>query len=57
LPTLIEIRKTASGNLAKLPAKYKKLTAASKYPVLLSKPLVHLVESLKRKLAKNEKML
>jgi len=56
-PSLSEIRKAASGNLAKLPAKYKKLTAASKYPVLLSKPLEHLVESLKRKLAKNEKML
>ncbi len=57
LPSLSEIRSAASGNLAKLPAKYKKLTGASEYPVELSKPLERLVENLRRKLTKNEKML
>jgi len=57
LPSLSEIKKSASENLAKLPAKYKKLTHASEYPVELSKPLERLVENLRRKLTKNEKML
>jgi len=56
LPSLSEIRKIASENLAKLPAKYKKLTAASEYSVELSKPLEHLVKNLRKKLTRNAKV-
>ena len=56
LPSLSEIRKTASENLAKLPAKYKKLTTASEYPVELSKPLEQLVKNLRKKLTRNAKV-
>jgi len=54
LPILNEIRATAEENLAKLPAKYKKLTGAPKYPVQLSKALETLVGNLKTRLTETE---
>jgi nicotinate phosphoribosyltransferase len=54
LPSLSEIRATASENLSKLPEIYKKLTDAPTYPVELSQALEDLVKKLKRKLAKTE---
>jgi nicotinate phosphoribosyltransferase len=54
LPSLEEIRKVAFENLAHLPAKYKKVTEPSAYPVELSQPLESLVKNLKEKLMKNE---
>ena len=54
LPSLGEIRATASENLSKLPEKYKKLTDAPTYPVELSQALENLIEKLKRRLTKTE---
>jgi nicotinate phosphoribosyltransferase len=54
LPSLGEIRATASENLSKLPEKYKKLTDAPTYPVELSQALEDLIKKLKRKLTKTE---
>jgi nicotinate phosphoribosyltransferase len=54
LPSLSEIRATASENLAKLPEKYKKLTRAPTYPVELSQVVEDLIEKLRRKLTKTE---
>src|SRR3990170_3603433 len=54
LPSLDEIRATASENLSKLPEKYKKLTNAPTYPVVLSQDLENLIRKLKRKLTKTE---
>lgn len=53
LPKLDEIRATASKNLLKLPAKYKKLGAAE-YPVKLSQNLESLRKNLIKKLRKSE---
>jgi nicotinate phosphoribosyltransferase len=54
LPSLGEIRATASENLSKLPEKYKKLSGAPTYPVELSQALENLIEKLKRRLTKTE---
>ena len=54
LPSLSEIRATASENLSRLPARYKKLTDAPTYPVELSPALEALIKKLKRKLRKTE---
>ena len=54
LPSLGEIRVTASENLSKLPEKYKKLSGAPTYPVKLSQALEDLIEKLKRRLTKTE---
>jgi nicotinate phosphoribosyltransferase len=54
LPSLDEIRATASENLSKLPEKYKKLTNAPTYPVVLSQDLENLIRKLKRRLTKTE---
>jgi nicotinate phosphoribosyltransferase len=54
LPSLGEIRATASENLSKLPEKYKKLTDAPTYPVELSQALEDLIKRLRRKLTKIE---
>lgn len=54
LPSLDEIRKAASENLAKLSSKYKKITGTSLYPVELSDALESLVKNLREKLMKNE---
>ncbi|MCJ7560807.1 nicotinate phosphoribosyltransferase, partial [Candidatus Bathyarchaeota archaeon] len=54
LPSLDEIRATASENLSKLPEKYKKLTNAPTYPVELSQDLENLIRKLKRRLTKTE---
>jgi nicotinate phosphoribosyltransferase len=54
LPSLSEIRADAAENLAKLPAKCKKLTGTPKYPVELSRALQELVSSLKKKLTRTE---
>ena len=54
LPSLNDIRTTASRNLAKLHEKYKKLTDAPTYPVELSEALEELIRKLKRKLKKTE---
>ena len=50
LPSLEEIRTTATKNLSSLPAKYKELTNAPKYTVEISKNLKTLVRQLKIKL-------
>ena len=50
LPSLAEIRTTATKNLSSLPAKYKELTNAPKYTVEISKNLKALVRQLKIKL-------
>ena len=54
LPSLGEIRATAAENLARLPAEYKALTGAPKYPVQLSKALEDLVGDLKTRLTETE---
>jgi nicotinate phosphoribosyltransferase len=54
LPALDEIRETVSENLAKLPAKYKKLINAPRYPVEQSKDLKKLIKNLKAKLTRTE---
>lgn len=54
LPALDEIRETVSENLAKLPAKYKKLTNAPVYPVEQSKDLKKLIKNLTEKLTRTE---
>jgi nicotinate phosphoribosyltransferase len=54
LPSLDEIRATASENLSRLPEKYKKLTNAPPYPVDLSQGLKNLIRKTKRKLRKTE---
>jgi nicotinate phosphoribosyltransferase len=54
LPSLDEIRATASENLSKLPEKYKKLMDAPTYPVELSQALEDLIKKLKRRLTKTE---
>jgi nicotinate phosphoribosyltransferase len=54
LPSLSEIRATASENLSRLPKKYKKLTYAPTYPVELSRALEALIKKLKRRLTKTE---
>ncbi len=54
LPSLDEIRATASENLSKLLEKYKKLTNAPTYPVELSQDLENLIRKLKRRLTKTE---
>ena len=54
LPSLVELKSTASDNLIKLPEKYKRLINADKYPVELSQPLSSLVEQLKHKITQNE---
>jgi nicotinate phosphoribosyltransferase len=54
LPALSEIRETVSENLAKLPAKYKKLTNAPAYPVEQSNDLKKLIKNLTEKLTRTE---
>jgi len=54
LPSLGNIRATAAGNLSKLPKEYKALTGAPVYPVELSRNLLNLIKTLKRKLTINE---
>ncbi|MCW4047816.1 MAG: nicotinate phosphoribosyltransferase [Candidatus Bathyarchaeota archaeon] len=54
LPSLDEIRATAATNLAKLPEKYKQLTAAPEYLVKISPNLSALIRRLRRKLTQNE---
>jgi nicotinate phosphoribosyltransferase len=54
LPSLAELKSTASENLIKLPEKYKRFINADKYPVELSQPLSSLVEQLKHKITQNE---
>jgi nicotinate phosphoribosyltransferase len=54
LPSLGEIRATASENLSRLPKKYKKLKDAPTYPVELSRALEALIRKLRRKLTKTE---
>lgn len=54
LPTLNEIRATASENLSKLPEQYKQLSNAPAYPVELSPALKDLIKELKKKLRKTE---
>ena len=54
LPSLDEIRTTATENLSKLPEKYKKLTKAPPYHVELSQGLESLIRKTKRKLRKTE---
>jgi nicotinate phosphoribosyltransferase len=54
LPALDEIKQTVSENLAKLPAKYKKLINAPRYPVEQSKDLKKLIKNLKEKLTRTE---
>jgi len=54
LPSLDEIRATASENLSKLLEKYKKLTNAPTYPVELNRDLENLIRKLKRRLTKTE---
>ncbi|MEM3556085.1 MAG: nicotinate phosphoribosyltransferase [Candidatus Micrarchaeia archaeon] len=49
LPKLNEIRENCRKNISKLPEKYRKLSKAPPYPVLLSKKLQKLVEEMKRK--------
>lgn len=56
-PSLNVIRRAASENLRNLPGEYKNLTSASTYPVELSMPLERLLESLRKKLMKDEKPL
>ena len=50
LPSLKEIRQAAEITLAQLPAKYKKLTNPTPYPVKLSKSLKKLIAELTKKL-------
>ena len=54
LPSLDNIRATASENLSKLPEEYKALTGPSVYPVELSRNLLNLVKTLKRQLTLTE---
>jgi nicotinate phosphoribosyltransferase len=54
LPSLDQIRATASENLSKLHAEYKTLTNAPTYPVELSLKLQKLIENTKMQLTKNE---
>ena len=54
LPSLSQIRETASVSLKRLPKKHKKLIAAQPYPVELSQTLADLVQSLKKKIAMTE---
>jgi nicotinate phosphoribosyltransferase len=54
LPSLDNIRATASENLSKLPEEYKALTGAPLYPVELSRNLLNLVKTLKRQLTLTE---
>jgi len=54
LPSLEQIRQTASANLSKLPSKYKTLTETPTYPVEISPALADLVNSLKEKLLQTE---
>jgi nicotinate phosphoribosyltransferase len=54
LPSLDEIRATATESLSKLPEKYKKLTSAPTYPVELSQDLETMIRKLKKKLTKTE---
>ena len=54
LPSLDNIRATATENLSKLPEEYKALTGAPIYPVELSRNLLNLVKTLKRQLTLTE---
>ncbi len=54
LPSLEQIRATASENLSKLPDKFKTLRDAPIYPVELSQNLQNLVETTRFQLTKNE---
>ncbi|HYA77984.1 MAG TPA: nicotinate phosphoribosyltransferase [Verrucomicrobiae bacterium] len=54
LPSLDNIRATATENLSKLPEDYKALTGAPIYPVELSRNLLNLVKTLKRQLTLTE---
>ena len=54
LPSLEEIRSTASENLQKLPSKYKVLTDAPAYPVEFSGKLQQLIETVKRQITLKE---
>ena len=54
LPSLNEIRKTATENLSCLPDKYKKVTGVPEYPVGLSQDLEKMMKNLKKKLLKTE---
>lgn len=54
LPSISEIRTTASENLSKLPLKYQKLTDAPSYSVELSQNLEDLIKRLRRKLTEAE---
>ncbi len=54
LPTLLEIRKTAQENLAKLPTEYHTLMNAPVYPVELSQKLAALTEKIKQQIIENE---
>ncbi|VVB88359.1 Putative nicotinate phosphoribosyltransferase [uncultured archaeon] len=53
-PSLVQIRETVAGNLAKLPDKYKKLEGAPVYPVELSSGLTALRERLVEKIRLEE---
>jgi nicotinate phosphoribosyltransferase len=54
LPTLAQIRKNASENLSKLPAKYKQLKGAARYPIALSPRLKRIRKDLTCELKKIE---
>jgi nicotinate phosphoribosyltransferase len=54
LPSLTQIRETATESLSKLPENYKALMDASVYPVELSGKLQNLIEALKQQLTTNE---
>ena len=54
LPSLEEIRATATENLSKLSDDYKALSGASVYPVELSRDLLSLIRALKRQLTMTE---
>ncbi len=54
LPSLKEIRDSATMNLAQLPSQYKVLTNAPAYPVEISQKLQQLTETLKQQITENE---
>jgi nicotinate phosphoribosyltransferase len=54
LPSLEEIRATATENLSKLSDDYKVLIGASVYPVELSRDLLSLIRALRRQLTMTE---
>jgi nicotinate phosphoribosyltransferase len=53
-PSLADIRANAEANLSKLPAQYKALTNAPRYPVELSRKLEKLIVALKMQITRNE---